>query len=313
MLATPLIAESQRTGKVWRIGFLWDSPTVWPHALKAFRRGLRDLGWIEGQNIVIEFRWAEGRFDRLPSMVDDLIRLNVDLIVAPTSIYTDAAKRATSTIPIVFASHADPVSTGHVASLARPGSNATGTTIIMSETMAKSLELLKATIPTLARVAVVWDPATPSHRPALNAVEAGGRVLALRLHPIAVRSATEFDSAFAAIVGERAGAVLVLSTPLFIAGSKRLAELAIMHKLPTMFGPREHVEAGGLMSYSPDRADLYRRAAGYVDKILKGAKPAEMPVEQATRFELIINLKTAKALGLTIPPSLLARADQVIE
>jgi putative tryptophan/tyrosine transport system substrate-binding protein len=313
VLLIPLAAEAQQAGKVYRIGFLWDSPAVWPHALQAFRRGLSDLGWIEGKNIVLEFRWAEGRFDRLPSMVDDLIRLKIDLIVAPTSIYTDAAKRATSTIPIVFVSHADPVNTGHVASLARPGSNATGTTIIMSETMVKSLELLKATIPTLARVAVIWDPATPSHRPALNAVEPGGPVLGLRLHAVAVRSAAEFDSAFSAIVHERAGAVLVLSTPLFMGGAKRLAELAITHKLPTMFGPREHVEAGGLLSYSPDRADLYRRAAGYVDKILKGAKPAEMPVEQATQFELSINLKTAKELRLTIPPSLLARADRVIE
>ena len=312
-LVAPLAAEAQQAGKVYRIGFLWDSPAVWPHALQAFRRGLRNLGWIEGKNIVLEFRWAEGQFDRLPRMVDDLIRLKVDLIVAPTSIYTDAAKRATSTIPIVFVSHADPVNTGHVASLARPGSNATGTTIIMSETMVKSLELLKATIPTLARVAVIWDPATPSHRPALNAVETGGPVLGLRLHAVAVRSAAEFDSAFSAIVQERAGATLVLSTPLFMGGAKRLAELAIMHKLPTMFGPREHVDAGGLLSYSPDRADLYRRAAGYVDKILRGAKPAEMPVEQATKFELVINLKTAKALGVTIPRSLLLRADQVIE
>jgi putative ABC transport system substrate-binding protein len=311
--AVPHAAGAQQAGKVYRVGFLWDSPAVWPHALEAFRRGLRDLGWIEGQNIVIEFRWAEGRFDRLPGMVDDLIRLKVDLIVAPTSIYTDAAKRATATIPIVFVSHADPVSTGHVASLARPGSNATGTTIIMSETMVKSLELLKATIPKLARVAVIWDPTTPSHRPALDAVEAGGPILGVRLHPLAVRSAREFDSAFSAIVRERAGAVLVLSTPLFMGGAKRLAELAMMHKLPTMFGPKEHVEAGGLLSYSPDRADLYRRAASYVDKILKGAKPAEMPVEQATKFELVINLKTAKALGLTIPPSLLQRADQIIE
>jgi putative tryptophan/tyrosine transport system substrate-binding protein len=313
VLAAPLAAEAQQAGKVYRVGFLWDSPAVWPHAIQAFRRGLRDLGWIEGKNIVLEFRWAEGQFDRLPRMVDDLIRLKVDLIVAPTSIYTDAAKRATSTIPIVFVSHADPVNTGHVASLARPGSNATGTTIIMSETMVKSLELLKATIPTLARVAAIWDPATPSHRPALNAVEVAGPVLGLRLQPVPVRSATEFDSAFSAIVQERSGAVLVLSTPLFMRGAKRLAELAIMHKLPTMFGPREHVDAGGLLSYSPDRADLYRRAAGYVDKILRGAKPAEMPVAQATKFELVINLKTAKALGLTIPPSLLQRADQVIE
>ena len=179
--------------------------------------------------------------------------------------------------------------------------------------MAKSLELLKATVPGLTRVAVIWDPATPSHRPALNAVEDMGRALGLRVQALAVRSTTEFDSAFSAIVRERAGAVLVLSTPLFIAGAKRLAELALTHKLPTMFGPREHVEAGGLLSYSPDRADLYRRTATYVDKILKGANPADLPVQQATKFELVINRKTAKAPGLTIPQSMLVRADQIIE
>ena len=311
--AAPLTVEAQQAEKIYRIGFLWDSPTVWPHALEAFRRGLRDRGWIEGKNIVIEYRWAEGRFDQLPSMVEELVRLKVDVIVAPTSVYTGAAKRVTSTIPIVFASHADPVKTGHVASLARPGSNATGTTIIMSETMVKSVELLKATIPALVRLGVIWDPATPSHRPSLTAVEDAGRVLGLRIQSIAVGSAMEFDSAFSAIAQERAGALLVLSTPLFMGGARRLADLALTYKLPSMFGPREHVEAGGLMSYSPDRADLYRRAAGYVDRILRGAKPADMPVQQATQFELVINMKTAKALGLTIPPSLLQRADQVIE
>ena len=233
--------------------------------------------------------------------------------MAPTSIYTGAAKRATSTIPIVFASHADPIGSGHVTSLAHPGTNATGLTVVMSETMAKSLELLKAIVPGLTRVAVIWDPATPSHRPALKAVEDMGRALGLRVQPRAVRSATEFDSAFSAITQERAGAVLILSTPLFIGGARRLAELALSHKLPTMFGPREHVEAGGLLSYSPGRADLYRRTAIYVDKILKGANPADLPVQQATKFELVINLRTAKALGLTIPQSLLLRADQVIE
>jgi putative tryptophan/tyrosine transport system substrate-binding protein len=313
LLGAPLAAEAQRAGKVYRIGFLWDTPTVWPHALEAFRQGLRDLGWVEGQNIVIEYRWTEGRFDRLPSLVEELVRLKVDLIVAPTSIYTGAAKRATSTIPIVFASHADPIGSGHVTSLAHPGTNATGLTVVMSETMAKSLELLKATVPGLTRVAVIWDPATPSHRPALKAVEDMGRALGVRVQAVAVRDATEFEDAFSAIVQERAGAVLVLSTPLFIGRSKRLAELALTHKLPTMFGPREHVEAGGLLSYSPDRADLYRRAATYVDKILKGTNPADLPVQQATRFELVINLKTAKALGLTIPPSLLARADEIIQ
>jgi putative ABC transport system substrate-binding protein len=306
-------AHAQPVGKVARLGFLWDTPAVWPHALAAFREGLHDLGWIEGQNLAIEYRWAEGRFDRLPGMVEELIRLKVDLIVAPTSIYTGAAMRATSTIPIVFASHADPINSGHVASLARPGKNATGLTILMSETMAKSLELLRAALPGLTRVAVIWDPATPSHTPAMRAVESTGRAMGLRLQSLAVRSTSAFDDAFSAAVRERAGAVLVLSTPLFMGGTKRLAELALAHKLPTMFGPREHVEAGGLLSYSPDRADLYRRAALYVDKILRGANPAELPVQQATKFELVINLKTAKALGLTIPPALLQRADQVIE
>ncbi|TMH04734.1 MAG: hypothetical protein E6H67_10200, partial [Betaproteobacteria bacterium] len=196
LLAKPLPVGAQQAGKVYRIGFVWDSPAVWPNALEAFRQGLRDLGWVEGKNIVVEYRWAEGRFDRLPSLMDELVRLKVDLIVAPTSIYTGAAKRATSTIPIVFVSHADPIGSGHVASLARPGTNATGLTIIMSETMAKSLELLKATLPALTQVAMIWDPATPSHAPGLKAVEAVSRTLGLRLQSVAVRSATEFESAF---------------------------------------------------------------------------------------------------------------------
>lgn len=309
----PLAAKAQHSGTIHRIGFLWDAPAVWPHALEAFRQGLRDLGWVEGQNIVIEYRWTEGRFDRLPRLVEELVRLKVDVIVAPTSIYTGAAKRATSTIPIVFASHADPVGSGHVTSLAHPGTNATGLTIVMSETMAKSLELLKEVIPGLTRVAVIWDPGTPSHRPGLKAVENVGSSLGLQIQAFAVRSATEFDSTFSAIVKERAGAVLVLSTPLFLGGAKRLAELASTHKLPTMYGPREHVTAGGLLSYGPDRADLYRRAATYVDKILKGANPGDLPVQQATRFELVINLRAAKALGLTIPQSVLLRADELTQ
>src|ERR1041385_2920991 len=218
-LAPSLTALAQQAGKVYRIGFVWDTPAVWPHALEAFRQGLRDLGWIEGQNIVIEYRWAEGRFDRLTGLMEELVRLKVDLFVAPTSIYTGAAKRATSTIPIVFASHADPIGSGHVASLARPGTTATGPPVVMGETTAKSLELLKAAVPALRRVAVLWDPATPSHVPALKAVEATGRALGLRLQSLAVGSATEFDRAFSAIIQERAGAVLVLSTPLFMGGA----------------------------------------------------------------------------------------------
>lgn len=311
--AWPLAAGAQQAGKIYRVGFLWDSPSVWPLALEAFRQGLRDLGWVEGQNLAIEYRWAEGQFSRLDELATELVRLEVDAIVAPTSIYAGAATRATSTIPIVFASHADPIGSGHVASLARPGGNVTGLTIVMSETNAKSLELLKEAVPGLARVAVLWDPATPSHRPGLEAVEVMGRALGLELQSVAVEDATEFESAFSAIVEGRAGGVLVLSTPLFIGGARRLAELALTHKLPTMFGPRDHAEAGGLLSYGPDRADLYRRAAIYVDKILKGADPADLPVEQATKFELVINLKTAEALGITIPPSILLRADELIE
>ena len=312
-VVAPLAAQAQQAGKVYRIGFLWESPAVYPDAIEGFRRTLRDLGWVEGKNVAIDYRWAEGRYDRLHDLAEELVRLKVDVIVAPSSVYAEAAKRATSTIPIVFVVHADPIGSGHVASLARPGGNITGLTIIMTETNVKALELLKEAVPGLSRVAVLWNPATPSHGPGLKAVEVAGRALGLQLQSVPVRSATEFDSAFLAIVRERAGGVLVLSTPLFIAGGRQLAELAIKHKLPTMFGPRENAETGGLLSYGPDRADLFRRAATYVDKILKSAKPADLPVQQATKFELVINMKTAKALGLTIPPSVLRRADQVIQ
>jgi len=317
MAGSPLIAsriaEAQQAGKVYRVGFLWDSPAVFPDAVEAFRQGLRDLGYAEGRNIAIEYRWAEGKPERMRELADELVRLKVDVIVAPSSIYTGAAKRATSTIPIIFMSHADPLGSGHVASLGRPGGNITGLSLMMTETNVKGLELFKEAVRGLSRVAVIWDPATPSHAPGLKAVEAAGPALGLRIHPVAVRSATEYESAFSAIVRERAGGVLVLSTPLFIAGAKPLAELALTHRLPSLFGPRHHVEAGGLMSYSPDRTDLWRRGAVYVDKILKGAKPADLPVQQPTKFELVINLRTAKALGLTIPPSLLQRADEIIQ
>ncbi|HEX9569679.1 MAG TPA: ABC transporter substrate-binding protein [Rhodospirillales bacterium] len=313
ILSAPLAAEAQQAGKIYRVGFLWDSPAVFPDAIEAFRQGLRNLGYVEGRSVAIEYRWAEGKPERMRELAEELVRLKVDVIVAPSSIYTGAAKRATSTIPIIFMSHADPLRTGHVASLGRPGGNITGLTIMMTETNVKGLELFKEAVPWLSRVAVVWDPATPSHEPGLKAVEVAGPSMGLRIQSVAVRSATEYESAFSAIIRERADGVLVLSTPLFIAGAKRLAELAMTHKLPSLFGPKHHVAAGGLMSYSPDRADLYRRGATYVDKILKGAKPSDLPVERATKFELVINLKTAKALGITIPPALLARANEVIE
>jgi putative ABC transport system substrate-binding protein len=233
--------------------------------------------------------------------------------MAPSSVYTEAARRATSTIPVIFLSHADPIGSGHVRSLARPGGNATGLTIMMTDTSVKGLELFKEAVPKLSRVAVVWDPATPSHGPGLRAVKEAGPSLGLRIQSVPVRSTTEYERAFSAMARERADGLLVLSTPLFIAGAEPLAGLALRNKLPSLFGPRHHVAAGGLMSYSPRRADLWRRGAVFVDKILKGARPADLPVEQATRFELVINLKTAKALGLTIPPSVLARADEIVD
>jgi len=313
LFAAPRAVGAQQTGKVYRIGFLWEGPAVLPDGIDSFRRGLRDLGWVEGQNIVVEYRWAEGRYDRLNELAEGLVRLKVDLIVAPNSIFAGAAKRATPTIPIVFAVHADPVGSGHVANLARPGGNLTGTSLALTDSYPKGLEVLKEAVPGLSRVAVILNPATPSHRPGLTAVEMNARTLGLGLQAVPVHYAAEFESAFSAIVRERCGGILVLSTTLFIAGAKPLAELAMKHKLPTMFGPRAHAEAGGLFSYGPDRADLFRRAASYVDKILKGAKPADLPVEQATKFDLIVNLKTAKALGLTIPQSILVRATEIIE
>jgi putative ABC transport system substrate-binding protein len=246
-------------------------------------------------------------------LAEELVRLKVDVIMAPSSIYTAAAKRATSTIPIIFMSHADPLGSSHVADLARPGGNITGLSLMMTETNVKGLNLFKEAVPGISQVAVIFDPATPSHGPGLKAVEAAGPALGLRVQSVPARSATEYDNAFTAIVGEHADAVLVLSTPLFIAGAKRLAELCLAHKLPSLFGPKHHVQEGGLMSYSPDRADLWRRGAIYVDKVLQGIDPANLPVQQPTKFELVINLKTAKALGLTIPYNLLARADEVIE
>jgi putative ABC transport system substrate-binding protein len=300
-------------GRVRRVGFLWDSPSVTPDDLAAFRDGLHELGWIEGQNIAIVFRWAEGRFERLPELARELVRLNVDVIVAPTSIYAEAAKKATAIIPIVFVGHADPLGSGHVASLASPGGNLTGTSLMMTDTNAKGLQLLKETIPGLAKVAIIYDPATPSHVPGLAGLQSAGSDLGLRVEPVAVTAAEEFGRAFSGIRSVGAQAVVILATPLFNSSSKRLADLALEHKLPTLFARREQAEKGGLISYGPDRGELNRRAASYVDKILKGAIPQDLPVQQPTKFELVINLSTAKALGLAIPPTLLARADEVIE
>jgi len=314
-LAAPVAVEAQQPGKVYRVGVLTNkaSDPAEARLWQAFRSGLRERGWVEGQNILIEFRATEGNTARLPELAADLVRLKVDLIVARSSIWVQPAKEATSSIPIVFLSHADPEGTGHVSSLARPGGNITGLAILMTDLAPKGLELLISAVPMVKRIAVLWNPDTPSHPPALKAVEEAGRTLRVQLQPVGARTAAELEPAFAAMARARAQAVLVLGAAMFLAERQRVAELAIKHRLPTMSNLKDIVEAGGLVSYRPNWDDLYRRGAIYVDKILKGAKPADLPVEQATKFELVINLKTAKAIGLTIPQSLVARADQVIE
>jgi len=314
LLAAPLIAEAQPAGKVYRVGYLSaSSSTANPRILEAFRQGLRDLGWVEGQNIVIEYRWAEGRFDRLPDLAAELVRLKVDVIVASPAAPALAAKNATGTIPIVFMGAGDPVGQGLVASLPRPGGNVTGLSYGVGPSIfAKDLELLKEAVPKVRRVAVLFNPASPTQH-IISEVKDAARSLGLQLQLVEARGPGDFDGAFAAMARERAGALFVVTDPVFSPHRARLVDLAIKNRLPTIFTQREDAEAGGLMSYGPRLSDLWRRGATYVDKILKGAKPADLPVEQPTKFELVINLKTAKALGLTIPPSLLARADEVIQ
>jgi putative ABC transport system substrate-binding protein len=300
---------------LYRIGYLGNTFST-PETLavrEAFRQGLRERGWVEGSNILIEYRWAEGKFDRLADFAAELVGLKVDLILAQSSIYVEAARKATLTIPIVFALHADPVGSGHVASIRRPGGNITGLALMQSEFSAKGLEILKQAVPHATRMAVLWHPATPSHGPGMRAVEAAASVLGVRVQSVPVRGPDDFEGAFSAMARERADALLVIAASPFYVAHRQLADLALRHGLPTMFGARAHAEAGGLLSYAADYPDLMRRSAAYVDKILKGANPADLPVEQATRFEFVVNLKAAKALGITIPQSILVRADAVIQ
>ena len=314
--AMPLVARAQQTGKAYRIGYLsYASSAVTAHQIEAFRQGLRELGRVEGQNIAIDYRFAEGRSDRLLDLAAELVRLKVDIIVAAAGTPTVvAAKNETGTIPIVAIAVGDPVATGLIASLARPGGNITGLSYYVgSENVGKELELLKETLPDIGRVAVLSNPANPAHAPAVENVKVAAQALGVELELLEVPGPKEIEDAFAAMAKERVGALLALSDVVFYLHRTRLADLEVKNRLPSMHGVREHVEAGGLMSYGPNPPDLWRRAAGYVDKILKGAKPSDLPVEQPTKFELVINSKTAKALGLTIPPSLLARADEVIE
>ena len=316
LLAAPLAADAQQAGKVPRIGFLsLTSPSDRPPLLDAFRQRLRELGWVEGQNIVIDYRYAEGRVDRLPDLAAELVRLKVDLIVASVGTQgATAAKNATETIPIVMIAVRDPVGIGLIASLARPGGNVTGVSGSAGlEWVAKQLELLKETVPKIRRVAILSNPTNAYHQLALREVDVAARALGVQLQFLEAQGPNEFDGAFAAMAKESVGALLVLSDAMLNSHRTRLAELAARNRLPAAYGVRESVEAGGLMSYGPSFLDSFRRAATYVDKILKGAKPAELPVEQPTKFELVINMKAAKALGLTIPQSVLLRADHVIE
>jgi putative ABC transport system substrate-binding protein len=314
--AVPLASEGQQKTKISRIGFL--SPGSPPdsrmqHVLEAFRRGMGELGYVEGQNITIESRWAEGKYDRLPGLAAELVLLKVDVIVASAVPAIRAAKEATSTIPIVMAIVVDPVVTGLVASFARPGGNITGLSNMAPELVGKQLEMLKEVVPTASRVAVLWNPANPGNVPQMRAAEVAARTMGVRLQPVEVRNPGELDSAFAAMTKQRAGALIVLADSMFSEHRTRIADLAAKSRLASVYGLPEFAEAGGLMAYSANRSDLFRRAAIYVDKILRGAKPADLPVERPNKFEMVINLKTAKALGVKIPQSLLIRADEVIE
>ncbi len=312
--AAPVAAGAQPPKKVPRIGYVVpNTPTVSAPYLEAFRQGLRELGYVEGKNIALEVRYAEGKPDRLPNLAAELVCLKVDLIVVVGSAGALAAKQATSTIPTVFVLVDDPVGAGLVASLARPGGNVTGLATFAGELIGKRLELLKEAVPRATRVAVLSEPAHPFHAADVSETRAAARALGVQLQVLELRGPHEFESAFAAMTREGADAVLVLPTILTFLHGRRIVDLAGKNRLPVMYAYRHQVEGGGLMSYGPILADMYRRAAAYVDKILKGAKPADLPVEQPTRFELVINMKTAKALGLKFPQSILIRADQVIQ
>jgi putative ABC transport system substrate-binding protein len=309
----PLPAHAKHAAKVWRIGYLGFGPaSSWTSEVEALRSGLRDLGYIDGKNITIEFRWAE-RADQTFDLATELVRMNVDVIFAPASTQVEPARRATNTIPIVFAQHADPVGLHDVASLSRPGGNITGMSMLLTEISVKELEILRETLPDAARFGVLWNPTTPSHPTAIREVEAASEKHGLQLVLAPAGTVAEISEGFATMSRERASGVLVLSSPLYSAQGTLLAELQMKHRLPEIFSNRANVDAGGLVSYGADLSDLYRRAAFYVDKIFKGAKPADLPVEQASKYLMVINLKTAKALGITIPTTLLARADEVIE
>jgi putative ABC transport system substrate-binding protein len=310
--AWPLAARAQQPAKLAHIGFLDLGPaSARASRVEALRGGLRQLGYIEGRDLVFVFRWADS-IERVPELAAELVRINVDIIVGTSSTMVEAARQATQSIPIVFFAHADPVGIGHVASLARPGGNITGLSMLLTEMVTKELEILKELVPDATRLGVLWNPTTPSHAVAIKAVEAAGQRLGVQLRLVPLVSVEDIDGAFASLTGEKVGGFLDVISPLTFSQRVRLAEAALKHRLPGMYGSKENVAAGGLVSYGADVADLARRAAVYIDKILRGAKPADLPVEQASKYQLFINLNTAKAIGLEVPASLLARAVEVI-
>jgi putative ABC transport system substrate-binding protein len=311
LFALCLSAEAQQPKKVPRIGILSPLSSSADDLLDAFRQGLRELGYVEGRNIVIEYRSAEGRNDRLPELAAELVRLKVDVLVTTGPAAVGAGKQATSTIPIVMGAVGDAVDFGFVASLARPGGNITGMSWLGPELNAKRLELLKEVFPKVVRVAVLWDPATP--KTYVRATEVAARSLGINLRVLEVAKSNEFDHAFATLTGDGAGALEVMPSTMFASQMRQLVDLAAKSRLPAIFPDERYAQAGGLLSYGPSFPEMYRRAATYVDKILKGAKPGDLPVEQPMRFEFIINLKAAKQIGLTIPPNVLVRADKVIK
>ena len=316
LLTTPLATHAQQATTVHRIGrLLSGSSSSDRHLVEAFRQGLRDLGYVEGQNLVVEYRYAEGSQERLPALAAELVQLQVEVIVAGGSTTIRAAQHATRTIPIVMAGTGDAVAAGFVASLAHPGGNITGLSDLSADLPGKRLELLKETVPQSVRIAVLTQPVAPLPAPWLHDLTVAAQTLGVHLHVVEVRQAEELASAFAALAQARADALLVVADTLVLNRQRArvVADLAAQHRLPAMYNWREYVDAGLLMSYGPSQLDMQRRAAVYVAKILKGAKPADLSVEQPTKFELVINLKTAKALGITVPPALLLLADEVIQ
>jgi len=315
-LAAPLAAAAQPAGKHYRMGFLSAAAASAPRFqgfLEALRKGLVELGYVEGRNIAIESRWAAGKYELLPGLAAELVRLKMDVIVTAAVPAIRAAKEATSTIPIIMAVVVDPVATGLVTSLARPGGNITGLSVMTPELVGKQLEMLKEIVPKASRVAVLWNPTNQGNPLQLRAAEGAARTLGMRLQPLEASTRREIDNAFAAMTKEGAAAVVVLVDVVFNEQWSRIAELATRGRLPMISALSETAEAGGLIAYGPSIADAFRRAATYVDKVLKGANPGDLPIEQPTKFDLVINLRTAKTLGVSIPPSLRQRADQVIE